>query len=153
MVCLGLWCPNKHSHPLISQVIGQVWREVVGCRNWPVMRVPLFIALRRNEGCKWLRTQWENEMSKADKFLECGFKTRYIKIKNIINHEVTCIFGMVSFNKSLDHFPCVGLIISRLLSELTVILKHSTSYLTTNDNYGCVVNCITVLHHFQVEPC
>ena len=32
----------------MSQVIGQVWREVVGCRNWPVMRVPLFIALRRN---------------------------------------------------------------------------------------------------------
>ena len=30
------------------QVIGQVWREVVGCRNWPVMRVPQFIALRRN---------------------------------------------------------------------------------------------------------
>ena len=32
----------------MSQVIGQVWREVVGCRNWSVMRVPLFIALRRN---------------------------------------------------------------------------------------------------------
>ena len=32
----------------MCQVIGQVWREVVGCRNWPVMRVPLFIALRRN---------------------------------------------------------------------------------------------------------
>ena len=32
----------------MSQVIGQVWREVVGCRNWPVMRVPQFIALRRN---------------------------------------------------------------------------------------------------------
>ena len=29
-------------------VIGQVWREVVGCRNWSVMRVPQFIALRRN---------------------------------------------------------------------------------------------------------
>ena len=39
---------NKHRHPLMSQVIGQVWREVVGCRNWPVMRVPQFIALRRN---------------------------------------------------------------------------------------------------------
>ena len=34
----------------MSQVIGQVWREVVGCRNWPVMRVPQFIALRRNGG-------------------------------------------------------------------------------------------------------
>ena len=45
---LGLWCLKKHRHPLMSQVIGQVWREVVGCRNWPVMRVPLFIALRRN---------------------------------------------------------------------------------------------------------
>ena len=33
----------------LSQVIGQVWREVVGCRNWPVMRVPQFIALRRND--------------------------------------------------------------------------------------------------------
>ena len=33
----------------MSQVIGQVWREVVGCRNWPIMRVPLSIALRRNE--------------------------------------------------------------------------------------------------------
>ena len=33
----------------MSQVIGQVWREVVGCRNWPVMRVPQFIALQRNE--------------------------------------------------------------------------------------------------------
>ena len=32
----------------MSQVIGQAWKEVVGCRNWPVMRVPLFIALRRN---------------------------------------------------------------------------------------------------------
>ena len=32
----------------MSQVIGQVWREVVGCRNWPVMQVPQFIALRRN---------------------------------------------------------------------------------------------------------
>ena len=32
----------------MSQIIGQVWREVVGCRNWTVMRVPLFIALRRN---------------------------------------------------------------------------------------------------------
>ena len=32
----------------MPQVIGQVWREVVGCRNWPVMRVPQFIALRRN---------------------------------------------------------------------------------------------------------
>ena len=40
----------------MSQVIGQVWREVVGCRNWPVMRVPLFIALRRNDhsaGANW----------------------------------------------------------------------------------------------------
>ena len=35
----------------MSQVIGQVWREVVGCRNWPVMRVPLIIALRRNVEC------------------------------------------------------------------------------------------------------
>ena len=34
----------------MSQVICQVWREVVGCHNWPVMRVPLFIALRRNDG-------------------------------------------------------------------------------------------------------
>ena len=33
----------------MSQVIGQVWREVVGCPNWPVMRVPQFIALQRNE--------------------------------------------------------------------------------------------------------
>ena len=33
----------------MSQVIGQVWSGVVGCRNWPIMRVPLFIALRRNE--------------------------------------------------------------------------------------------------------
>ena len=33
----------------MSQEIGQVWREGVGCRNWPVMQVPLFIALRRNE--------------------------------------------------------------------------------------------------------
>ena len=32
-----------------ADVIGQVWREVVGCRNWPVMRVPHFIALRRND--------------------------------------------------------------------------------------------------------
>ena len=31
----------------MSQVIGQVWGEVVGCRNWPVIRVPQFIALRR----------------------------------------------------------------------------------------------------------
>ena len=46
---LGVWCLNKHRHPLMSQVIGQVWREVVGCRNWPVMRVPQFIALQRNE--------------------------------------------------------------------------------------------------------
>ena len=35
-VCLGLWCLNKRRHPLMSQVIGQVWREVVGCRNRPV---------------------------------------------------------------------------------------------------------------------
>ena len=33
----------------MSQVIGQVWREVVGCRNWPVMWVPQFIALQRND--------------------------------------------------------------------------------------------------------
>ena len=33
----------------MSQVIGQAWKEVVGCRNCPVMRVPQFIALRRNE--------------------------------------------------------------------------------------------------------
>ena len=41
----------------MSQVIGQVWREVVGCRNWPVMRVPLFIALQRNAAHKgqWRR--------------------------------------------------------------------------------------------------
>ena len=39
----------------MSQVIGQVWREVVGCRNWPVMRVPLFIALRRNEKSKLIK--------------------------------------------------------------------------------------------------
>ena len=45
---MGLWCLNKHRHPLMSWEIGQVWREVVGCRNWPVMRVPLFIGLRRN---------------------------------------------------------------------------------------------------------
>ena len=32
----------------MSQVIGQVWREVVGCRNWPVMRVPQFIAILKN---------------------------------------------------------------------------------------------------------
>ena len=32
----------------MSEAIGQVWREAVGCRNWPVMRVPLFISLRRN---------------------------------------------------------------------------------------------------------
>ena len=39
----------------MSRVIGQVWREVVGCRNWPVMRVPQFIALRRNDSrkCIW----------------------------------------------------------------------------------------------------
>ena len=48
-VCLGLWCLNKHKHPLMSQVIDQVWRKVVGCSNWPVMRVPQFKALRRNE--------------------------------------------------------------------------------------------------------
>ena len=46
-VCLGLWCLNKGRHPLMSQAIGQVWREVVGCRKWPVMRVSQFIALRR----------------------------------------------------------------------------------------------------------
>ena len=33
----------------MSQVIDQVWREVVGCSNWPVMWVPQFIALRRND--------------------------------------------------------------------------------------------------------
>ena len=32
----------------MSQVICQVWRDVVVCRNWPVMRVPQFITLRRN---------------------------------------------------------------------------------------------------------
>ena len=32
----------------MSLVIGQVCREVVGCRNWPAMRVPLFIGLWRN---------------------------------------------------------------------------------------------------------
>ena len=32
----------------MSLVIRRVWREVVGCRNWPVMRVQQFIALRRN---------------------------------------------------------------------------------------------------------
>ena len=37
----------------MSQVIVQVWREMVGCRNWPVMRVPLFIALRRNATSSW----------------------------------------------------------------------------------------------------
>ena len=36
----------------MSQVIGQVWREVVGCRNWPVMRVLQFIVFRRNV-VKW----------------------------------------------------------------------------------------------------
>ena len=45
---MGLWCLNKHSHPLMSKAIGQVWREVVGCRIWPVMRVPMFIGLRTN---------------------------------------------------------------------------------------------------------
>ena len=38
------------------QVIGQVWREVVGCRNWLVMRVPHFIALRRNVVVKMFHT-------------------------------------------------------------------------------------------------
>ena len=37
-----------HRHILMSQVIGQVWREVVDCHNWPVMQVPQFIALWRN---------------------------------------------------------------------------------------------------------
>ena len=32
----------------MPQAICQVWREVVGCRNWPVMGVPLFIGLRGN---------------------------------------------------------------------------------------------------------
>ena len=53
--------PVKYSHTgplgeklLWNRSIGQVWREVVGCRNWPVMRVPQFIALRRNA----IRVQW-----------------------------------------------------------------------------------------------
>ena len=45
---MGLWCLNNHRQPLMSYAIGQVWREVVGCRNLPVMWVPQFIGLRRN---------------------------------------------------------------------------------------------------------
>ena len=55
----------------MSQVIGQVWREVVGCRNWPVMRVPQFIALRRNDSTvasdnglaptRWQAIIWTND--------------------------------------------------------------------------------------------
>ena len=47
-VCLGLWCLSKHRHPLMSQVIGQVCREVAGHRKWPFMRMPQFIGFRRN---------------------------------------------------------------------------------------------------------
>ena len=36
----------------MSQLIGQVWREVVGC-NWPVIRVPQFIALRKKVSYGW----------------------------------------------------------------------------------------------------
>ena len=45
---MGLWCLYKHRHPLMSQVIGQMRREVAGCHNCPVMRVPLYIGLRGN---------------------------------------------------------------------------------------------------------
>ena len=41
----------------MSRVIGQVWSGVVGCRNWPVMRVPHFIALRRNDKTKQNKTK------------------------------------------------------------------------------------------------
>ena len=56
----------------MPQVIGQMWREVVGCRNWSVMRVPLFIALRTNDvesnqlipredscWCMWSMLYWQ----------------------------------------------------------------------------------------------
>ena len=36
------------THPLMSQVIAQVWRVVIDGWNWPDIRVPLFIGLRRN---------------------------------------------------------------------------------------------------------
>ena len=63
-VCLGLWCLNKHRHPLMSQV----WREVVGCRNWSVMWVPQFIALRRNESSHWV----QGALSVSWIWLGCG---------------------------------------------------------------------------------
>ena len=44
----------------MSQVIGQVWREVVGCRYWPVMRVPQFIAPRRNGMGEWFDQRTRN---------------------------------------------------------------------------------------------
>ena len=47
----------------MSQVIGQVWREVIGCRNWPVMRVPQFIALRRNAFFPW--SSWSERLKQA----------------------------------------------------------------------------------------
>ena len=65
----------------MSQVIGQVTREVVGCRNWPVMRVPQFLALRRNA---------------AYFFSLMGTKVYYRFIYFCLDHEgdlqVKCIF-------------------------------------------------------------
>ena len=79
----------------MSQVIGQVWREVVGCRNWPVLRVPQFIALQRNEFyrqkssvhfCWLIKYIIENYISYEAVIWDGVLKDRNIK-NNVINFE------------------------------------------------------------------
>ena len=75
----------------MSQVIGQVWRKVVGCRNWSVMLVPQFIALRRN--------------AMLDGY-ECSFSRDAHKLTNWKNnfytqYTIECRYNAVKYGKLL----------------------------------------------------
>ena len=98
----------------MSQVIGQVWREVVGCRNWPVMRVPQFIALQTNEVC----TFW---------YFAIVFVVSLNKVQNM------CIAGPVKYGSTgwqkLVHHVCRSVKIGYVRFYINETLDWSQLYI------------------------
>ena len=80
MVCLGLWCLYKQTHLSMSLAIGQDRSGVVGCRKWPVMREPQFIALRGDNDMK------DNKGMCVVKKRTCPGRTHRKSIWNNVHH-------------------------------------------------------------------
>ena len=101
----------------MSQVIGQVWREVVGCRNWPVMRVPQFIALRRNGRLV---------MTLPDVFY--ALQWRHNEPDCVSNHQPhDCLLNRLFRHRSKKHQSSASLAFVRGIHRGTVNFPHKGS--------------------------